>query len=268
MGLFSRKNKTAATGETMPSRDITDNPTDRTHQLIGNIVDAMRRADKSCASFTVWAVSDYYASIIRTPEFERQLRTALDNADLTLCGGGTIIMRHAVPADDDKPVDVMASKVFVTTTVSKAADVRASTRVKARVTVLDGTGTLEQPEYVLDSDLKKTYHIGRGKAVRRSDSFRRNDIVIADNEPDETLNALNKHVSGSQADIVYCNSFFGLRAMKGGCRSEGGVATKILRENSVTELTDSNRIHRLENGDMIELGKSVVLQFDLEPVRQ
>lgn len=262
MGLFSRKNKTAETGETMPSRDITDNPTDRTHQLIGNIVDAMRRTDKSCASFTVWAVSDYYASIIRTPEFEHQLRTALDNADLTICGGGSIIMRHAVPSDDDKPLDVMASKVFVTT-VSKTVNMQVSTRVTARITVLVGTGTLEQPEYLLDSDFKKCYHIGRGKAVRRSDSFRRNDIVIADNESDETLNALNKHVSGSQADIVFCNSFFGLRAMKSGCRSEGGVATKILRENSVTELTDSNRIHRLENGDMIELGKSVVLQFDV-----
>lgn len=262
MGLFSRKNKTAETGETLPSRDITDNPTDRTHQLIDNIVNAMRRADKSCASFTVWAVSDYYASIIGTSEFEHQLRTALDNADLTICGGGSIIMRHAVPSDDDKPVDVMASKVFVTT-VSKAADIQADTRVTARITVLEGTGTLEQPEYLLDSDLKKNYHIGRGKAVRRSDSFRRNDIVIVDNEPDEILDALNKHVSGSQADIVFCNSFFGLRAMKSGCRSEGGVATKILRENSVTELTDSNRIHRLENGDMIELGKSVVLQFDV-----
>ena len=259
MGFFTRKKP--STPESPASEKITDNPTDNAATLVNRIIDSLKKADDSWIGLTVWATTEYYAGIIEKPEFEQQLRTALDNADMTNFGSGEIVMRSAVPTAEENAVNVLQSKVFISQKSARKATIEEPRRVQATVTVLEGTGSTLDPSYTLDSEIKKTYHIGRGKSMRRADSFRRNDIVINETDPDESIDRLNKHVSSAQADIVYCDSYFGLRAMKSGCRSEGGVATKILRDNSVTELTDSARIIRLYDGDMIELGKSVVLEY-------
>lgn len=259
MGFFSRTNKK----EDTQSHNATDNPTDRTYNLIRKIVKELSKDKDSRTGITIWAISDYYYSIVKTEKFEQELRAALDDAELVGLGSGKIEVRHAVPAENDNAVNVCDSEVFVSRITIKATSPDKRLTAIAKVSILEGTGSTEQPCYILDPDVKETYHIGRGKNVRRSNAFRRNDIVINDSDPNEQLAALNNHVSGSQADIIYCTSFYGLKAMRSGCRSEGGVPTKILRDNEVIELTDSHRIHQLNDGDMIELGKSVILEFNL-----
>lgn len=136
-------------------------------------------------------------------------------------------------------------------------------RVVASVSIIEGTGSMMKPSYILDSDSKKVFHIGRGVASRKGGKYRVNDIVIKDKEADHDLLECNAHVSSTHADIVFKNNMFYLKAAIGGCRAIGGSPTKIVRNEKEIELRDTALLYPLEDGDMIELGKSVLLAYSL-----
>lgn len=71
------------------------------------------------------------------------------------------------------------------------------------------------------------------------------------------------HVSSAHADIVFKNGNYYLRAAVGGCRALGGSPTKIVRNENVIEMRNTTLLYLLENGDILELGKNVLLLFSL-----
>lgn len=136
-------------------------------------------------------------------------------------------------------------------------------RCVATLSIIEGTGSMIKPAYTLDSDSKKLYHIGRGVNARKNGKYRINDIVIKDKEADPELLDCNAHVSSAHADIVFKNNAYYVRAAAGGCRASGGSPTKIVRDENATELRDTALLYPLEDGDILELGKTVLLQFTL-----
>ncbi|MDE6338564.1 MAG: hypothetical protein K2K97_02105 [Muribaculaceae bacterium] len=131
----------------------------------------------------------------------------------------------------------------------------------AKISILEGTGSMDQLTYIIDPDKKKVFHIGRGVSSRKGGRYRINDIVIKDTEADKELMECNRYVSSSHADIVIKENKFYLKAALGGCRATGGSPTKIIRDERAIELRDSQLLYSLEDGDMIELGKCVMLIF-------
>lgn len=151
----------------------------------------------------------------------------------------------AEPSDDDKPKGIPYERVVAT------------------VSIIEGSGSMMKPSYILDSDKKKIYHIGRGTASRKGGKYRVNDIVIKDKEADSDLLQCNMHVSSTHADIVFKNNRYYIKAAIGGCRAIGGSPTKVVRDEKATELRDTTFLCPLEDGDIIELGKNVLLMFSL-----
>lgn len=136
-------------------------------------------------------------------------------------------------------------------------------RVLATLSIIEGAGSMIKPTYTLDSDIKKVYHIGRGVTSRKGGKYRINDIVIKDKEADQELLQYNAHVSSTHADIVFKNNKYYIKAAIGGCRAIGGSPTKVVRNENATELRDTTLLYPLEDGDIIELGKNVLLIYSL-----
>lgn len=134
-------------------------------------------------------------------------------------------------------------------------------RVVANISILEQSGSLEQRVYTLDSDKQQLFHIGRGRMSHKSGKYHVNDIVINDQETDLILHERNIHVSRAHADIIFKNYRFYLKALPGGCRTLNGSPTKIIRNENNMELCDVSIMLPLEDGDMIELGKKVVLIY-------
>ena len=96
-------------------------------------------------------------------------------------------------------------------------------------------------------------------------SVQENQIAINDMEKDKVLKELNFHVSGTHADLIYDNEAFYLKATLYGCRPDGSK-TAVIREDTngseEYELRDSESRFRLRDGDLIELGGTVMLLFE------
>lgn len=135
---------------------------------------------------------------------------------------------------------------------------------KAHIEIFGGRGDLEQPFYELSSEeLQKAnrryYNIGRGEFPDLgSGSYRQNHIVISD-----TLrHDINGYVSREHARIGFSNNIgFFLQVERGGSRPLSGNRTRIIREEEQIEMEDTAVKEPLRTGDLIELGKHVVLSF-------
>lgn len=193
-------------------------------------------------------------------KLKEKLRVALDNAMLEAVGSRSITLKLTPVAElPESAVEVVGGELFYSWGADKnSPSVQAQTA--ARISLIEGTGSLASPFYELDSSVKTVYHIGRGiKAV--GSKFRVNDIVIRTDDADPDLQTANNHVSSNHADILSREGRFYLKACEGGCRSLQGSPTKLISGESIKELTDTNSMHPLTNGDMIELGKTVTLLF-------
>lgn len=132
---------------------------------------------------------------------------------------------------------------------------------RAWLRLVDGTGYALQPDMQLIPDEKKRrWCIGRGRNHMDSTSVRRNDYVVNDGAPE----APGGSVSRAHCDIHYRNGAFYLQACPGGCRAEGGAATKLVPadSDSIVELHSSTLQRQLRPGDIIALGNGVQLLFD------
>ena len=130
------------------------------------------------------------------------------------------------------------------------------------VSCVPGKGALAAESYCLDISQQTEWHIGRGASSRRAGIYRDNDIVVDDVVADPEMRRLNSNVSSCQADIIHRDGAFFLRATRYGCRTTGGAPTKVIRGSVKTELLDPEEFFELRNGDRIELGRSVLLQFN------
>ncbi len=137
---------------------------------------------------------------------------------------------------------------------------------KASVSIAYGKGDLEKNIYMLSSDElkkehKKQYNIGRQEfPTMENGNYRHNNIVI-----DDTKNRdINGHVSRAHAHIGYSETIgFYLQVEFDGSRLSGN-RTRIIRNDEKIEVENINAKEPLIDGDLIELGKTVLLKFKEE----
>lgn len=249
--------------------DILDNAIDNRDRAVKLIVDTMKSAIGTTASalahLVIWVQVD-------SPDYDPlayawaddkmldNLRLALDNAMLEAVGAGSITLRFAVKEDIKASRTVVKNALYCSWQIPEP-ETHTEGHNNARISLISGSGSLEQEYYILDGEKKSVYHIGRGHTGQHSGSYRINDIVIENAPADETAMQANSFVSSAHADIIYRNSRFYLKACPGGCRSTGGSPTKLIHNEKALELSDVHSMHPINHGDMIELGKSVLLLF-------
>ena len=192
-------------------------------------------------------------------EFEKLLRIQFDDMGFRSLGSGKIEVFERPSSADAHNVyrDIIFAEI-----ITKESNIHHAPR-KARITVFRGKGSLKQTEYILDTavDNKKVYCIGRGEISTKGGVFRDNDIVINEAEPDPAIANLNNYVSSSHANIEVRDGGFYLKAMLGGIAN--GNATKYIRDGKVFKLETDSMSYPLRDGDLIELGRSVLLKFEI-----
>ena len=209
----------------------------------------------------IWTRNAKTAEIIESGEFLSALRLALDNAQLNNLGERVIEIHTNRLADTSSgtPLEVKSWELEVTVRENRPRP----QGTKATVRILKGHGSTQQEAYLLDSGKRTVWHIGRGEESTKGGGIRVNDIVIRTDEPDEGLQRQNNCVSSSHADIIAQDGRFFIKAMRSGCRPEGGSLTKIIRGEQTDELRDTLTLHPLLDGDILELGKAVMLRFEV-----
>ena len=142
----------------------------------------------------------------------------------------------------------------------------ATALCKARISVFGGAGSLLQEQYILSvDDMKKktitAYNIGAGQFPQLPSGYRENHIAIDDN-PNSPMVERNKYVSRMHARIGYSEKFgFYLQVERDGTRLMG-KRTRVFRGESKIECDSPQIKVPLQNGDLIELGKAVVLKYE------
>lgn len=140
-----------------------------------------------------------------------------------------------------------------------------TTSCKAIITIFGGAGSLLQEKYTLSSDHMKermisAYNIGAGQFPKVPTGYRENHIAIDDN-PQSPMIEKNKYVSRMHAHIGYSDTFgFYLQVEKDGTRLLG-KRTRIFRGEERIECDNPQAKIPLQDGDLIELGKAVVLKY-------
>lgn len=201
--------------------------------------------------------------------FEADLRRALADAFLDRIGSKSLKIELRPKPDSPDCISLIDNRIYYTWRKPEgAADPKKKDdvpyqRASAYISVVKGTGSLAQAVYELDTDKQTSWHIGRGVTARKGGKYRINDIVVKDTESNPDLMECNGHVSSAHADIIYKNNRFYLRAAIGGCRACGGSPTKLVRDEQAVELRDTSIVYPLADGDMLELGKKVLLLFSL-----
>ena len=196
--------------------------------------------------------------VVLDKSFEKKLRLQFDNLGFQSLGNGKLEIYEESPTTEAD--DVYNNKIFIKIFTQETSTIRNR---KARITVFHGKGSLKQPEYVLDTQANKktVYNIGRGDLSNKNGVFRENDIIINDTETNTTIANLNSFVSSSHANIEFINGEFLLHAMPSGISN--GNATKIIRGDKVNKIETESMLYPLQDGDIIELGRSVYLKFEI-----
>lgn len=134
---------------------------------------------------------------------------------------------------------------------------------RAIISVYGNKGSLIQPQYELSSEVLKTEHrryfnIGRGEFPDMDGKgYRQNHIAIDDVKNLES----NRFVSRAHARIGYSDKLgFYLQVEYGGSRLSEN-RTRIFRGEEIIEVENTEVKEPLHTGDLIELGKAVVLKF-------
>lgn len=252
------------------SKSSLDNTIDHRDQAVKLIVESMRHATgtnlPALANLVVWVVVDREDFNPLDYSWADQkmidnLRLTLDNTMLEAIGRESIRLKYVVRTQLPKAVEVVKDQLYYNWSATKAR--KPDARVRAEISAVDGTGSLKKECYLIDSDVKKRYHIGRGVKSTGSASYRINDIVIDTDNPDSDIQQMNNCVSSTHADIVARDGQLYLQACRGGCRNSGGSPTKLIRDEKAVELDSIDLLYPLSDGDMVELGKSVLLTIHI-----
>ena len=213
----------------------------------------------------IW-VNDQIFHAINNEIFKTGLKAAFDSMHLYSLGASEINVIHGEPESQDEASPLIKKGIIPQgklwfRLIEKGKELK---HAKASISIFQELGSCKENEYILSSEDKSIYRIGRGAISRKhSSAYRVNDIIIEENNPHESIQKLNNHVSSAQADIILDDGQFFLRATPHGCRSQGGSPTKIIRNQEAVELRDSVSSYKLKDGDIIELGKSVLLLFKI-----
>jgi hypothetical protein len=185
-------------------------------------------------------------SFVREKNFEVELRAALQNKQLTAVSKATFEFKTENPPAE-LALSAIADGVYIQLVAPQKAE-KMSKEVfsKAKISISDGKGSLAQSECLLDAAVQQTFNIGRGTDF--------NNFVVIDGESE-----LNSNVSRQHAKIVFIeDKGFYLQSRNTNNRT-------IINRNSerFADLKDLYTKIQLQDGDEIELGKSVCLKFEI-----
>ncbi len=214
---------------------------------------------------TIW-IDDPIAVQLATKEFQDYLKKLLLHNGCRPQSPKTVLTVRAGAPDGDVIADILSKrgklnpgKVFL----SIRQEVEAAAE-KAVLVVYRRKGSLCRNSYVIDPSVKSRYRIGRGETSSRPEySFRSNDIIINTADEDKKTQALNNRVSSAHADLVCRDGRFFLQVLPPGC-AVGGNSTRIIRDQKPIELDQPSLSYPLFDGDLIELGGAVLLEFKLK----
>ena len=171
-------------------------------------------------------------------------------------------LKQGKPKNDGRKVDIVTDALIIylqeQTNIIKESVVK-----KARITISGNRGSLLQEYYELSSEVlekehRKYYYIGLGEFPKMDSGYRQNHIAIDDVNNLET----NKFVSRAHARIGFSENIgFYLQVEFGGSRL-AGKRTRIFRDEEKIEVENIEAKEPLHNGDLIELGKAVLLKFE------
>lgn len=239
----------------------TDNAFDNSAMIIQRIITVLRplAGGEGSEDLTLWVKEDNLVlqHLIKSKKFAQNLSLELLEARLDQFARGRLnIETGAVPEGLHAPT-ILPGQLFLS--FGKEFKPKPKGMTKAWLHLVEGTGNALQPDFELDAAQSKLWHIGRGSMHKESQSIRRNAYVVNDGDPE----ANSGLVSHAHCDIVYNDGVFYLQACPGGCRNEGGSATKVLdhRTDRLTELHSCTIRRPLRPGDIIELSKAVQIQF-------
>ena len=104
------------------------------------------------------------------------------------------------------------------------------------------------------------YNIGAGEFPQMKSGYRHNHIAIDDNIHSPKFE-INKYVSRKHAHIGFSETFgFYFQVELDGTRLVG-KRTRIFREEQIIECDNPQVKIPLQNGDLLELGKAVLLRY-------
>lgn len=190
--------------------------------------------------------------------FEEELRTEFQNKQYDALVDAPLIFETKNPLMNANSVEIIKG-IFIE--IRSYVEEKKEIPIMAKISAVNGMGLLFKYEIVLDGGRQKTYNIGRCEVVR-DNGIHINHIAIRDNDQEQAGN--NNCVSRMHARIIFNDKVgFCLQALAGGCRPLGGSTTKIIRGDNQDELRDTNTQFFLNDGDFIELGKAVLLKFEI-----
>lgn len=175
-----------------------------------------------------------------------------------------VVLKLGKPKDEQEARKADADIDGLSVYLQEQVEIPHTTSVrKAYVSIFGGKGKLLQEQYVLSAEEmekegRKYYLIGRGEFPEMgSGSHRRNHIVI---DEENSIDA-NRYVSRAHAKIGFSENIgFYLQVENGGSRLSGN-RTRIFRDEKIIEMESTEVKEPLHDGDLIELGKAVVLKF-------
>jgi hypothetical protein len=198
-----------------------------------------------------------YQTEARKPDFVNSLRKAFDDAELSEAGSNAQWTVNTMPLPDDADFYKIDEGIYLDAcpVVEQQKDQPQDLSTKARISIADNSGTLIQPEYLLDAEKQQVWQIGRGEKDRTE---RKNHIAISNIAKDKLYDN-NKYVSSAHAQIIFV-------ADKGFCiksLNDNNRTIVYRHEARVADLKDLHSVSiPLQNGDYIELGKKVSLKFE------
>ncbi|MEO6732545.1 MAG: FHA domain-containing protein [Ferruginibacter sp.] len=159
--------------------------------------------------------------------------------------------------DQDAPPEAIKSKtVAASLLISTFRKPKLHKEATAYINILNGEA--EKERYTINS-VKGKINIGRGASVQTPDGFfRKNFIAFTDSTGNEKNRAVSRQHAHIEWDAV-AGSFF-LFADEGGIPPNNKIKVRAVGGTPVKLMTTQIG-HRLEDGDQVILGDSVVFEF-------
>lgn len=233
---------------------IEDNVVDKRNELLCAVSGYFKKQFFGQKNFTdtvlIWVSNckPEYQNFVRDKVFEKDLRLKLENNELIAVSKANFEFKTENPPQESRVLEIIEG-VYIQLIESKQKGVPS----KAKISILNGKGSLMKYEYTLDAASQTEYNIGRGEGNY-------NHIVIKENDP--IHNEINNCVSREHAKIVFV--------------SGTGFCLELRNKITRTVINHNNQRKRkletlgekslLQNNDVIELGdkdKPLLLKFKI-----
>lgn len=198
-------------------------------------------------------------TLANTKTFEEKLYTALENN-----GIDPALQSRWFCKKEQAPSDAIELDNGIYLIYSFVIEIP---QTKVRITPLQGI--LEEDNYILEFEPDKRYNIGRGEKPQLDNGMiHKNQIIIKELDGfqdgnDDDYMEYNRYVSRKHAYFIASGKGFALKVYSGGCYLEGN-RTRILREHSEPiDVQNPEIAYPLKHEDQIELGKKVILLFEI-----